>query len=199
MNAVDAKRIVEAALLCASEPVSRADLRALFDDALGDGVIADMLTELAREYDPRGVELVEVASGHRFQSRADVSTYLDRLRPVKTPRYSRAVLETLAVIAYRQPITRGEIEAIRGVAVNSLVLKQIEERGWVEVVGHRDNIGRPALLATTQQFLDDLALGSLAQLPRLEAAMVAVATPLVMEPAEAVDQQDSATQPSDDR
>ncbi len=198
MNGVDAKRIVEAALLCASEPVSRADLRALFDEAFDDGEIADMLAELATEYDPRGIELVEVASGHRFQSRADISIYLDRLRPVKAPRYSRAVLETLAVIAYRQPVTRGEIEAIRGVAVNTLVLKQIEERGWVEVVGHRDSIGRPALLATTQQFLDDLALGSLSQLPRLEAAGAAPA-PLVLEPAEVAAHDDSTAQPLDER
>lgn len=189
MNLADAKRIVEAALLCASEPVSRADLRALFDDALDEAAIAGVLNELATDYEPRGVELVEVASGLRFQSRADVSVYLERLRPGKAPRYSRAVLETLAVIAYRQPVTRGEIEAIRGVAVNSLVLKQIEERGWVEVVGHRDSIGRPALLATTSQFLDDLALGSLAQLPQLQAAGVA-ADSLALEPADATAHED---------
>lgn len=169
MNAADAKLVIEAALLCASEPLSKTDLRVLLQDSHDDQVVAELLAELAADYEHRGVELVEVSSGHRFQSRSEMAKYLDRLRPTKAPRYSRAVLETLAVIAYRQPVTRGEVEAIRGVAVNSLVLKQIEERGWVKVVGHKDSIGRPALLATTRQFLDDLALGSLEQLPALEA------------------------------
>ncbi len=168
MNEADAKRVVEAALLCASEPLSAAEVRTLLGDGWNDSGVAELLDALAQEYSDRGVELVRVASGYRFQSRADVSGFLDRLRPVKVPRYSRAVLETLAVIAYRQPVTRGEIEAIRGVAVNSLVFKQLEDRGWVEVVGHKEGIGRPELLATTRQFLDDLALGSLQQLPQLE-------------------------------
>ncbi len=170
MNAADAKRVVEAALLCAPEPLSSADLHTLLGEAFDDAAIAGLLADLNTDCEHRGVELVRVATGYRFQSCADVSVYLDRLRPVKAPRYSRAVLETLAVIAYRQPVTRGEIEAIRGVAVNSLVFKQIEERGWVEVVGHKETVGRPALLATTRQFLDDLTLESLQQLPLLDTA-----------------------------
>ena len=170
MNQSDAKRIVEAALLCAGEPLSVADVRTLLGDDWDAQAVAQLLDALALDYRDRGIELVGVASGYRFQSRADVSEFLDRLRPLRAPRYSRAVLETLAVIAYRQPVTRGEIEAIRGVAVNSLVFRQIEDRGWVEVVGHKESIGRPELLATTRRFLDDLALGSLQQLPRLEPA-----------------------------
>ncbi len=162
------------------EPLSLDDLNVLLDDAFDAAEVTELLATLRSEYTDRGVELVEVASGFRFQSRPDVGLHLDRLRPVKAPRYSRAVLETLAVIAYRQPVTRSEIEAIRGVAVNTLVFKQIEDRGWVEVIGHRDTVGRPAILATTQQFLDDLALGSLAQLPQTDGVppmAVAEATP----------------------
>ena len=185
MNAVVAKRLIEAALLCAPEPLSLHDLQTLLGDEFAIDALDELLQALASEYEERGVELVRVASGYRFQSRVDVSEFLDRLRPAKVPRYSRAVLETLAVIAYRQPVTRGEIEAIRGVAVNSLVFKQIEDRGWVEVVGHKDSVGRPELLATTRRFLDDLAIGSLAQLPALEAAAAAPVPPLqeAVEPA----------------
>jgi segregation and condensation protein B len=168
MNSADAKRVLETALICAQQPLPLRDLRALFDGALGADTIKNMLLELQLDWSGRGVELVCVASGWRFQSRPDMRLYLDRLHPEKPPRYSRATLETLAIIAYRQPVTRGDIEDIRGVTVNSLIVKQLEDRGWVEVIGHRESIGRPALLATTRHFLDDLGLASLEQLPLLD-------------------------------
>jgi segregation and condensation protein B len=144
------------------------ELRALFDESLGADTLKHILLELQFDWSGCGVELVCVASGWRFQSRPEMRVYLDRLHPEKPPRYTRATLETLAIIAYRQPVTRGDIEDIRGVAVNSLILKQLEDRGWVEVIGHRESIGRPALFATTRHFLDDLGLASLGQLPLLE-------------------------------
>jgi segregation and condensation protein B len=143
-------------------------LRVLFNDALGSDTLKMLLQDLQRDWSQRGVELVQVASGWRFQSRPEMREYLDRLHPEKPPRYSRATLETLAIIAYRQPVTRGDIEDIRGVTVNSLIIKQLEDRGWVEVIGHRETVGRPALFATTRQFLDDLGLSSLDQLPVLD-------------------------------
>ena len=164
MNTVDAKRVLETALICAPQPLPLRELRTLFDDALGSDTLKMLLQELQHEWAQRGVELVQVASGWRFQSRPEMRVYLDRLHPEKPPRYSRATLETLAIIAYRQPVTRGDIEDIRGVTVNSLIIKQLEDRGWVEVIGHRETVGRPALLATTRQFLDDLGLQSLNQL-----------------------------------
>lgn len=168
MNSVEAKRVLETALICAPQPVSVRELRTLFDDALGSDTVKALLLELQQDWALRGVELVQVATGWRFQSRPEMREYLDRLHPEKPPRYTRATLETLAIIAYRQPVTRGDIEDIRGVTVNSLIIKQLEDRGWIEVVGHRDTVGRPALLATTRQFLDDLGLQSLDQLPMLE-------------------------------
>ena len=144
------------------------DLRALFDGNLGADTLKDLLLGLQQEWVGRGVELVQVASGWRFQSRPEMRAFLDKLHPEKPPRYSRAVLETLAIIAYRQPVTRGDIEDIRGVTVNSLIIKQLEDRGWVEEIGHRETVGRPALLATTRQFLDDLGLKSLDELPMLD-------------------------------
>jgi segregation and condensation protein B len=168
MNTVDAKRVLETALICAPQPVSIRDLRTLFDDALGSDTVKTLLLELQQDWALRGVELVQVATGWRFQSRPEMREYLDRLHPEKPPRYTRAALETLAIIAYRQPVTRGDIEDIRGVTVNSLIIKQLEDRGWVEVIGHRETVGRPALFATTRQFLDDLGLQSLDQLPTLE-------------------------------
>ncbi|MDF1485455.1 SMC-Scp complex subunit ScpB [Ramlibacter sp. H39-3-26] len=168
MNTADAKRVLETALICAAQPMPLRDLRVLFDDALGADTIKDMLAALQQEWTLRGVELVQVASGWRFQSRPEMREYLDRLHPEKPPRYTRATLETLAIIAYRQPVTRGDIEDIRGVTVNSLIVKQLEDRGWVEVIGHRETVGRPALFATTRQFLDDLGLQSLEQLPELD-------------------------------
>ncbi|KAB2892633.1 MAG: SMC-Scp complex subunit ScpB [Burkholderiaceae bacterium] len=168
MNTVDAKRVLETALICAQQPVAVRELRTLFDDALGSDTLKTLLLELQQDWAQRGVELVQVATGWRFQSRPEMREYLDRLHPEKPPRYTRATLETLAIIAYRQPVTRGDIEDIRGVTVNSLIIKQLEDRGWVEVIGHRETVGRPALFATTRQFLDDLGLQSLDQLPMLE-------------------------------
>ena len=168
MNTVDAKRVLETALICAPQPVPLRELRVLFVDALGSDTLKILLQDLQRDWSQRGVELVQVATGWRFQSRPEMREYLDRLHPEKPPRYSRATLETLAIIAYRQPVTRGDIEDIRGVTVNSLIIKQLEDRGWVEVIGHRETVGRPALFATTRQFLDDLGLASLDQLPVLD-------------------------------
>lgn len=168
MNTVDAKRVLETALICAQQPVPLRELRVLFNDALGSDTLKLLLQELQLEWAPRGVELVQVATGWRFQSRPEMREYLDRLHPEKPPKYSRATMETLAIIAYRQPVTRGDIEDIRGVTVNSLIIKQLEDRGWVEVIGHRETVGRPALFATTRQFLDDMGLQSLDQLPVLD-------------------------------
>lgn len=168
MNTVDAKRVLETALICAPQPVTLRELRSLFDDVLGSDTIKDLLLDLQKDWALKGVELVQVASGWRFQSRPEMRVYLDKLHPEKPPKYTRATLETLAIIAYRQPVTRGDIEDIRGVTVNSLIIKQLEDRGWIEVIGHRETVGRPALFATTRQFLDDLGLQSLDQLPMLE-------------------------------
>ena len=168
MNTSDAKRVLETALICSQSPVPMRDLQMLFDGQFGADEVTSMLGELTQDWSGRGVELVAVSSGWRFQSRSEMRVYLDRLHPERPPRYSRAVMETLAIIAYRQPVTRGDIEDIRGVAVNSLIVKQLEDRGWVEVIGHRESIGRPALFATTRHFLDDLGLASLEQLPLLD-------------------------------
>ena len=168
MNTSEAKRVLETVLICAQQPIVVKDLRALFQDQLGADTIKSLLTDLQLDWAQRGVELVHVASGWRFQSKPEMRKYLDRLHPEKPPKYSRAALETLAIIAYRQPVTRGDMEDVRGVTINSLVIKQLEDRGWVEVIGHRESVGRPALYATTRQFLDDLGLASLDQLPALE-------------------------------
>ena len=168
MNTQDAKRVLETALICANQPMPLRDMRSLFDDELGPDTLRSLLDELTREWEGRGVELVALATGWRFQSRPEMRTYLDRLNPEKPPKYSRAVLETLAIIAYRQPVTRGDIEDIRGVTVATQIIKQLEDRGWVDAIGYRESPGRPALLATTKQFLDDLGLASLEQLPLLE-------------------------------
>jgi segregation and condensation protein B len=168
MNTTDAKRVLETALICSQQPLPVRELRVLFNDELGADTIKALLADLQNEWAQRGVELVHVASGWRFQSRPQMREYLDRLHPEKPPKYTRAVLETLAIIAYRQPVTRGDMEDIRGVTINALILKQLEDRGWVEVIGHRETVGRPALFATTRQFLDDLGLDSLDQLPVLE-------------------------------
>ena len=168
MNTVDAKRILETALICSQQPLPLGEMRVLFQDALGADTLKTLLEELQLDWSQRGVELVQVASGWRFQSRPEMREYLDRLHPEKPPKYSRATLETLAIIAYRQPVTRGDMEDIRGVTINSMLLKQLEDRGWVEVIGHKETVGRPALYATTRQFLDDLGLDSLQQLPALD-------------------------------
>jgi len=165
MNSAEAKHVLEAALMCSPQPLPVRDMRVLFQDALGADAIKTLLSELQSEWTQRGLELVSVSTGWRFQSRPAMREYLDRLHPEKPPRYTRAALETLAIIAYRQPATRGDMEEIRGVTINAMVLKQLEDRGWVEVIGHRETVGRPALFATTRQFLDDLGLESLDQLP----------------------------------
>jgi segregation and condensation protein B len=163
----DIKQVLEAALLIAGEPVPAAQLARLFDPPLPPETVRKLLDELKDDWTGRKVELVQVASGWRFQGTREVQPYLDRLTPEKPPRYSRAVMETLAIIAYQQPVTRGDIEAIRGVAVSTNVIKALEDRQWIEAVGHRETPGRPALYATTKAFLDDLGLTSLAELPPL--------------------------------
>jgi segregation and condensation protein B len=178
MNTDEAKKVLETALLCAREPMTIHGMKKLFADVdangrqIGAGVGADtikiLLEELRQDWQDRGIEIVGLASGWRFQSRPEMKPYLDRIAPEKPPKYSRATLETLAIIAYRQPVTRGDIEEIRGVAVNSQTIKMLEDRGWIDVIGHREVPGRPALLGTTRQFLDDLGLASLAQLPPLQ-------------------------------
>jgi segregation and condensation protein B len=160
--------VLEAALLAAREPMTPNDMRKMFDDELSTDTLRKLLDELREEWAERPVELIQLASGWRFRTRAEYLPFLARLNPEKPPKYSRAVLETLAIIAYRQPVTRGDIEEIRGVAVNANVVKTLEERGWIDVVGHRDTPGRPALFATTKQFLDDLGLRSVSELPPLE-------------------------------
>ncbi|MBS3998030.1 MAG: SMC-Scp complex subunit ScpB [Hydrogenophaga sp.] len=172
MNTAEAKRVLETALICTPEPLTLRDLGVLFDMALSPDTLKTLLSDLQLEWSGRGVELVRVASGWRFQSRPDMRHYLDRLHPEKPPRYTRATMETLAIIAYRQPVTRGDMEDIRGVTINSLIIKQLEDRGWVEVIGHRETVGRPALFATTRQFLDDLGLASLDQLPPLDGSEI---------------------------
>ena len=167
-STTEAKRILEAALLAAPEPLDIAELKRLFDGALGADTIKRLLAELGDEWSGRAVELVSLASGWRFQTRADFRPYLERLFPEKPPRYSRAVMETLTIIAYRQPVTRGDIEEIRGVTVSGQIIQSLENRGWIDVLGHRETPGRPALYGTTRRFLDDLGLRSLEELPPLE-------------------------------
>jgi segregation and condensation protein B len=168
MNTLDAKRILETALICAQQPMPVRDLCVLLGEEFSSDTVEQILKQLQHECSDRGVELLAVATGWRYQSRPGMRMYLERLYPEKPPRYTRATLETLAIIAYRQPVTRGDIETIRGVTVNSLTIKQLEDRGWIEAIGHRDTVGRPALLATTKLFLDDLGLKSLDQLPPLD-------------------------------
>ena len=168
LNPPEAKRILEAALLASQEPLGLTDLKRLFDGELGAETLRPLLAELAEEWHGRAVELVSLASGWRFQTRAELQPYLDKLFPEKPPRYSRAVMETLAIIAYRQPVTRGDIEDVRGVGVSTQIIQALETRGWIDVVGHRETPGRPALYATTTRFLDDLGLRSLEELPPLE-------------------------------
>ena len=167
MNTQEAKIVLETALICAQEPLKLGELRKLFADGVSADTVRTLLEDLKQDWSGRGVELVGLASGWRFQSKPAMRSYLDRLHPEKPPKYSRAVLETLAIIAYRQPVTRGDIEEIRGVTVNTQVVKQLEDRNWIEVIGHRDVPGRPALYATTRQFLDDLGLRALDELPPL--------------------------------
>lgn len=168
MNTVDAKCVLETALICAQQPLPLREMGILFNGTLNLDSIKLLLEDLQNDWSDRGVELVQIATGWRFQSRPQMREYLDRLHPEKPPRYTRATLETLAIIAYRQPVTRGDMEDIRGVTINSLILKQLEDRGWVDVIGHRETVGKPALYATTKQFLDDLGVGSLNELPPMD-------------------------------
>ena len=169
MNTQEAKVVLEAALLTSEQPLSVSELRRLFNDELNADTIRVLLDELRTDWTGRGVELAALATGWRFQSAPLMRPYLERLNPERPPKYTRAVLETLAIIAYRQPVTRGDIEEIRGVTVSTNVMKTLEDRGWVEIIGHREAPGRPALFATTKAFLDDLGLRSLEELPTLEA------------------------------
>lgn len=178
-NPTEAKRIIEAALLSSQEPLSLAELKRLFEDEIGPDTLRRLLDELREDWSGRAVELVNLASGWRFQTRPEFQPFAERLNPDKPPRYSRAVMETLAIIAYRQPVTRGDVEDIRGVAVSAQIIQTLESRGWIDVVGHRDTPGRPALYATTRAFLDDLGLRSLQELPPLEE----IARTLQLEPA----------------
>ncbi len=174
MNTAEAKKVLETALLCAHEPLSINDIKKLYvetgeeEEVIGAEAIRQMLDELKEDWADKGIEVVSLSTGWRFQSRPEMKIYLERLNPEKPPKYSRATLETLAIIAYRQPVTRGDIEEIRGVTVNSQTIKMLEDRGWIESIGHRDVPGRPSLFATTKQFLDDLGLTSLDQLPPLQ-------------------------------
>ena len=174
----EAKRILEAALLSSPDPVSLGDLKRLFDGEVGADTLKRLLIELSSDWNGRAVELVELASGWRFQTRPEMQPFVERLQPEKPPRYSRAVLETLAIVAYRQPVTRGDIEDVRGVSVSPQIIQTLEARGWIDVIGHRETPGRPALYATTKTFLDDLGLRSLSELPPLEE----IAQTLALEP-----------------
>ena len=178
-NPSEAKRIIEAALLSTQEPLSIADLKRLFEDEIGPDTLRRLLDELREDWSWRAVELVNTASGWRFQTRPEFQPFIERLNPDKRPRYSRAVMETLSIIAYRQPVTRGDVEDIRGVTVSAQIIQTLESRGWIDVVGHRETPGRPALYATTRSFLDDLGLLSLQELPPLEE----IARTLELEPA----------------
>jgi segregation and condensation protein B len=193
-NSADAKRILEAALLAAPEPVTLNELKRLFDNEIGIDTLKNLLDELREDWSTRAVELVSLASGWRFQTRADFRPYIERLQPEKPPRYSRAVMETLAIIAYRQPVTRGDIEDVRGVVVSGQIIQTLENRGWIDVVGHRETPGRPALYATTRSFLDDLGLRSLQELPPLEE----VAMTLQLEPAPALQISEAALHAEDE-
>lgn len=190
----DFKRVIEVALLAASAPLAVVDLRQLFENDPGGEFIRRVLDELRGDWAGRGVELVQLASGWRFQTKPEYQVFLDRLKQERPPKYSRAVLETLAIIAYRQPVTRGDIEDIRGVAVSPNVLKTLESRGWVDIVGHRDTPGRPALFATTRRFLDDLGLRTLTELPALteiERIMDLVDTKEIEAPAAAANEEEN--------
>ena len=191
-NPAEAKRILEAALLASPEPVSLADLKRLFDDQVSVDTLKNLLAELREDWNGRAVALVSLASGWRFQTLPEFRPFAEKLQPEKPPRYSRAVMETLAIIAYRQPVTRGDIEDIRGVVVSTQIIQTLENRGWIDVVGHRETPGRPALYATTRTFLDDLGLRSLQELPPLEE----IAKTLQIEPAPAPLVPEAANEPA---
>jgi len=191
-NPTEAKTILEAALLASPEPVSLPDLQRLFDDQVGGDTLNKLLAELREDWQGRAVELVSLASGWRFQTRPEFQPFAEKLQPEKPPRYSRAVMETLAIIAYRQPVSRGDIEDIRGVVVTAQIIQALENRGGIDSVGHRETPGRPALYATTRTFLDDLGLRSLQELPPLEE----IARTLQLEPAPASLAPEAANEPA---
>jgi len=194
LQPTEAKRVLEAALLAAGEPVSVAALQRLFDEEVGAETLRRLLEELREEWNGRAVELVSLASGWRFQTRLDFQPFLERLRQERPPRYSRAVMETLAIIAYRQPATRGDIEDLRGVSVSASIIQALESRGWIDVVGHRETPGRPALYATTKSFLDDLGLRTLEELPPLEEIAKTLALEETPPPPAAVPSEEAAQQ-----
>jgi len=194
MDTSEAKLVLETALLCAREPLPLPELRRLFADEIDTPTLRALLGELRSDWEDRGLELATLATGWRFQSRPAMQTYLERLNPERPPKYSRAALETLAIIAYRQPVTRGDIEEIRGVTVSTNVIRSLDERGWIEVIGHREAPGRPALFGTTRQFLDDLGLAALDQLPPLETQDALEAMGDLAPPAGAPDENDPAAE-----
>ena len=205
MNTHEAKRVLETALICANAPMPLTEMRALFEGEIGADTLRQLLDELAQDWQDRGVELVTLASGWRLQSRPEMRPYLDRLHPEKPPKYSRAAMETLAIVAYRQPVTRGDIEDIRGVTVSGQIVKQLEDRGWIDAIGFREAPGRPALYATTRQFLDDLGLASLDQLPPLNgpqgdalAALAALEEASLLDAAQGALPLDEQPAPADD-
>jgi segregation and condensation protein B len=185
LDTADIKRIIEVALICHTEPLAVSELRVLFAGEVDAQTVQTTLRELQLDWVGRGLELIQVATGWRFQSRPEMQVYLERLYPEKTLKYSRAVLETLAIVAYRQPVTRGDMEEIRGVTINSSLIRQLEERGWIETVGCRETVGRPALFATTRRFLDDLGIRSLEELPSLD-GLVQPAAATAPSPAEPI-------------
>ena len=188
------KTLLETALLTSSEPLPYAELKKLFDEEVSTDSLRRVLEELRRDWQGRGVELTQVASGWRFRARPEFQKFIDRLNPQKPPRYSRAVLETLAIIAYRQPCTRGDIEEIRGVVVSTNIIRALEARGWIDVVGHKEVPGRPELFATTRTFLDDLNLGSLEELPPLDDLASLVDTPSASEPLPPMEEEPEAVE-----
>ena len=192
----EVKKVLEAALLAAQEPIEIPELRRMFDEDVGADTIRRLLEELREAWKDRGVELLSTASGWRFRTRPELLKYLERINPEKPPRYSRAVLETLAIIAYRQPVTRGDIESVRGVTVSTEVIRRLEERGWIDVVGHKEVPGRPALYATTKTFLDDLGLTSLQELPPLEDIARTLELTQTPNPDSAAAAEEPAAQPS---
>lgn len=167
-NIAELKNVLEVALLTSHEPLSLDDMLRLFPEKMERATLRMLLDELKQDWAERTMDLVQVASGYRFQAKAQYADFLARLNPERQAKYSRAVMETLAIIAYRQPVTRGDIEEIRGVAVNPNVMRQLQERDWIDVVGQREVPGRPSLYATTKHFLDDLNLRSLSELPPME-------------------------------
>src|SRR4051794_15514478 len=198
----ETKRILEAALLTAQEPLAVTDLKKLFEEELGAEVLKALLAEVREEWSGRSVELVQLASGWRFQTRPEFRPYVERLFPEKPPRYSRAVMETLAIIAYRQPVTRGDIEDVRGVVVSTQIVQALEARGWIDIVGHRETPGRPALYATTRKFLDDLGLRTLEELPPLEEIAQTLQlepTPAPADEAPAVESAEAGPEPETER